>query len=383
MAFNGHSLQYTNQPRMLINVQFLRVVAAMLVVFYHTSAHVRDSGMDQGMFFALSEAIGFAGVDIFFVISGFIMAHTTHAAAGLEAGWAFARRRIARIYCGYWPFFLLALALFAWSDPARIQSSSLMRSAILWPANELLIAVSWTLIFEMFFYVLYTLLVIFTSRRRNMALQLLLAFIIGWSLFSQFGRHAYDPGHLEYISLAEYYTVSPYLSEFLGGALVAGWLRHHQGGHGLVWLMLGTVLFCGAGWINNHLFGGQLEQGYHVFFRVLAFGVPAVMLVTGLVRLEQAGVRTPMRLSLLAGGASYAIYLSHTLLLTASQHLGLNAFAGQLGASPARLLLALYTLLILLYSIAHYRLLERPLHRAFKQVLGLDRQRATGSDANP
>ena len=101
---------------MLINIQFLRMVAAMLVVFYHTSAHVRSVGAEQGAFFAVNDAIGFAGVDIFFVISGFIMAHTSFSAAGWADGWSFLRRRLARIYSGYWPFFLLALALFACDD---------------------------------------------------------------------------------------------------------------------------------------------------------------------------------------------------------------------------------------------------------------------------
>ncbi len=360
---------------MLINVQFLRFVAAMLVVVYHTSAHVRDAGVEQGMFFAVSEAIGFAGVDIFFVISGFIMAYTTDSAAGLEAGWAFARRRIARIYSGYWPFFILALALFAWINPDYLKSSSLLRSVILWPTrlNLLLIAVSWTLIFEMFFYLLYTLVVIFTQRHRQLLLKLLLAFIICWSLYSQFGRHAYDPGQLdEHMSLAEYYLLSPYLAEFLSGAIVAGWLRHHAGGHALVWLTLGVILFLCAGWVNNRLFNGQIEQGYYVFFRVLVFGTPALLLLTGLVRLEQAGMQAPIRFSLLAGGASYAIYLSHTLLLTVSQYLGLNGFAGQLGAAAAQLLFALYAVLVLMYSMAHYHLLERPLHRGFKRALRIN-----------
>lgn len=361
---------------MLINVQFLRFVAAMLVVVYHTSAHVRDARIDQGAFFALSESIGFAGVDVFFVISGFIMAYTTHSAAGLRAGWAFARRRIARIYSGYWPFFLLALALFAWIKPDNVESASLVRSAILWPANELLIGVSWTLIFEMYFYVLFTLLVFGSPRLRKILLQLFLALIACWTTYSQFGRHAYDPGQLETISLAEYYMLSPYLAEFLGGAIVADWLRLHAGGHGKTWLAAGTMLFIGAGWINNHLFDGQIEQGYYVFFRVLAFGIPSLMLIIGLVRLEQAGSKAPIRFSLLAGGASYAIYLSHTLLLALSQYLGLNRFAGQLGATTAQLLFMFYAALILFYSIAHYRLLERPLHRLFKRFLLVDQRSA-------
>ena len=159
---------------MLINIQFLRFVAAMLVVVYHTSAHVRAAGVDQGAFFSLSESIGFAGVDVFFVISGFIMAYTTHSAAGFDDGWSFFRRRVARIYSGYWPFFIIAWALFSWIRPEHVESASMWRSAILWPANELLIAVSWTLIFEMFFYVLFTLLVFSALRQREILLRLLL-----------------------------------------------------------------------------------------------------------------------------------------------------------------------------------------------------------------
>lgn len=343
----------------------------MLVVVYHTSAHVRDAGIGLGPFFSISEAVGFAGVDVFFVISGFIMAYSTHAAGGITASWAFARRRMARIYSGYWPFFLLALALFAWVNPEQIESSSLARSAILWPANNLLIAVSWTLIFELFFYLLFTVLIASSQVHRETLLKILLALVIGWSLFSQFSRHAYDPGQLETISLAEYYMLSPYLAEFLAGGILAGHLRKTKGNLSWTWLLAGLALFLVAGWVNNAQFGGNIEQGYYVFYRVLAFGIPSLMILVGLVRLEQAGVKAPIRFSILAGGASYAIYLSHTLLLTASQHLGFNALAGQLGSTPAQFLYFAYAVLILIYSMAHYRLVERPLHNGFKRLLGI------------
>ena len=357
---------------MLINVQFLRFAAAMLVVVYHVSAHVRDAGIDPGPLFLLSEAVGFAGVDIFFVISGFIMAYTTHSAAGIVEAWAFARRRMARIYSGYWPFFLLALALFFWVNPDHIQSSDLVRSAILWPTNHLLIAVSWTLIFEMFFYLLFSVLIVFSLGRRELLLWLLLVLVIAWSVFSQFGRHAYDPGQLEYISLAEYYMLSPYLGEFLAGSILAGMLRTRPGNHSWIWLLAGISLFLLGGLLNNRLFEGSIEQGYYVFFRVLVFGVPSLMILMGMVRLEQEGIRAPLRFSIRAGGASYAIYLSHTLLLTASQHLGLNEFAGQLGVTTAQLLYISYALVILVYSVIHYHLLERPLHRGLKKLLLVD-----------
>ena len=354
---------------MLINIQFLRFAAAMLVVFYHTSAQVRATGVDQGWFFALSEAVGFAGVDVFFVISGFIMAHTTRSDSGAGSAWSFFRRRLARIYSGYWPFFLLALAVFAWVNPAQLQNSSLVRSAILWPANVLLIAVSWTLIFEMFFYVLYAGLLVLSPTRREFLLKLMLVFILGWSVYSQFVRHAYDQGQLESISLSEYYVLSPYLAEFLAGAIAASWLFRGSRTQPWIWLTAGIALFLLGGWINNGFFNGDIEQGYFVVFRVLVFGVPALCLLIGLVQMELAEVQAPLRFSLLAGGASYAIYLSHTLILTLTQHLGFNRFASQLLPDWAPLLFIGLALLILVYSMIHFRLLERPLHKLFKRAL--------------
>jgi exopolysaccharide production protein ExoZ len=354
---------------MLINIQFLRFVAALLVVVYHTNSHLIDSGATQGTFFVISEAIGFAGVDIFFVISGFIMAYTTHASHGVADGWSFARRRLARIYSGYWPFFLLAILLFAWIDPARLEWSSLLTSAFLWPTSNTLIAVSWTLTFEMFFYVLYTFLVMYTRQHRITLLYAMLGLIIGWSLFSQFVRHAYDPGQLEYMSAAEYYMLGPYLAEFLAGAILAVWMRKSSDGPGMVWLLLGVVLFLAGGWINNHQFDGGIEQGYFVFYRVLVFGLASLLITAGLVRLESAGFKAPLKFSLYAGGASYAIYLSHTLLLAATQKLGFNAYVGQLSDWLAQFVYMIYAVVILIISVIHYVLNERPIHRYFKRVL--------------
>lgn len=356
---------------MLTNIQFLRFAAAMLVVFYHSSAHVQSTGVDQGLFFAISEAVGFAGVDIFFVISGFIMAYTNLDAAGTEPGVEFVKRRVARIYSGYWPFFILAVVLFAWINVTYLHNAALFRSAILWPSGRNLIQVSWTLIYEMYFYLVFGLLIVLTRTKRELLLKLMLGAVVGWSIYSQFVRRAFDPGQLETLSLSEVYMVSPYMAEFLVGSLLAGWVTHNQRGRSWSWLCLGIALFLAGGWINNVLFDGHIEQGYYIFWRVLIFGTAAVLLVIGLVRLEFSGMTAPVRFSLVAGGASYAIYLSHTLWLALTQHLGLNHMLEESSFSPwmVQAVFLGYGVLILFSSILHYRLLEQPLHRKFRKWL--------------
>lgn len=362
---------------MLINIQFLRVVAAMLVVFYHSSAHLRATGLDQGWLFDVFEAVGFAGVDVFFVISGFIMAYTTTGLSGFGQAILFFKRRVARIYSGYWPFYFIAIALFAWIGGSYLANTALWNSFLLWPGGQALIAVSWTLTYEMFFYILFTLIIMLTTRRRDPLLVLMLIGIIVWSIYSHFVRHAYDEGHLVLMHLAEAYMASPYLAEFLGGALLAGWLAKNQGGRSWSLLFLGTVLFLAGGWINNSLFDGRIEQGYFVFWRVLVFGSASLLILAGLVRLEYTKMTAPVRFSLVAGGASYAIYLSHILWLTATQHLGFNAFLGQFSSLVAQLAFLGYAAFILLYSMVHYRVIERPLHGVFKRWLGIGRENRT------
>ena len=358
-------------PTMLVNIQFLRFAAAMLVVFYHSSAHLKSTGVEQGLLFDIFESIGFAGVDVFFVISGFIMAYTTTKDQGFDAAISFFKRRIARIYSGYWPFYFLAIAVFAWVGGNYLTDVAFWRSFILWPGGKSLISVSWTLIYEMFFYITFTLLIIFTMSRRTLLLVILFLGIVAWSLYSQFVRHAYDEGHLVFMSLAEAFMASPYLAEFLGGSLLSAWLCKNQTGQSWSWLIAGIVLFLAGGWVNNSLFDGRIEQGYFVFWRVLVFGSASLFMLIGLVRLEFADKTTALRFSLAAGGASYAIYLSHILFLTATQHLGLNDYLGQFSSWVGQLVFFCYAGLILYYCIMHYRIVERPLHRLFKQWLGI------------
>jgi exopolysaccharide production protein ExoZ len=355
----------------LVNIQILRFFAAVLVVFNHTSAHLRASGHDQGTLFALGQSTGFGGVDIFFVISGFIMAWTTVANTGRADAISFTKRRIARIYSGYWPFYLLALALFLTVGARDLANVQFLRSALLWPTElgRLLIPVSWTLIFEMYFYLMFAILIACSGARRESLLKWVALGVLAWSLYSHFGRHAYDPGHLETMSVYENYLAFPFLLEFLAGAILADWLRKHP--HGLSWSLVvaGIVLWLLSGWINITQFEGKLIQGYFVIWRVLIFGLPSILLVTGLVRLENSKRTFLPRFSMLAGGASYAIYLSHTLVLTATQAMGLNRWVSQFPAVIAQCVFLLLIALIVAYSMAHYRWLERPLHRQFRQLL--------------
>lgn len=342
-----------------------------MVVIYHASAHLRASGHELGVLFWFGQSTGFAGVDVFFVISGFIMAWTTTDSSGGPDAVSFAKRRVARIYSGYWPFYLLALAYFAWLGGNYLANAQLIRSALLWPTDlrHLLLPVSWTLIYEMFFYFLFALMIVFGGARRDFIVKVLFVFMAGWGLYSYLVRRAYDPGPLDAMSVYELYTSFPYLLEFLAGSIIAAGSRNRPQGMAWVFLLSGSALFLAGGWINENLFHGRLIQGYFIVWRVLIFGSAAALILSGLVRLEFRGLVLAPRFSLLAGGASYALYLCHTLILDWAYRMGLPGWLAQKPGWLAQAALVGVAAIIVLYSVLHYLWVERPLHRIFRKWL--------------
>jgi peptidoglycan/LPS O-acetylase OafA/YrhL len=370
---------------MLYNIQFLRFVAAMLVVLYHSAAGLPANESIFRYVFSAGESLGFAGVDIFFVISGFIMAHTSANHAGGADSFDFARRRLARIFSGYWPFFILAIVIFGHFRPEHFAESNLVKSFFLWPQslNHVLLELTWTLSYELYFYLLFSLLILFSNPRNRIGI-ILAAFglLLLFNLHRHFISESFSPDNFYYLGFWSQFLTSPFLLEFFAGSMVAWWMTKRPEGPAWTWLLAGSVLFLSGGWINEYLYSGLIEQGFHVVPRVAVYGLPDCMLLTGLVRLElaaskaspeghAAGMRAPTRFSAVTGGASYAIYLSHILILTLVWNTGFNQFVANW---PGGMIIAAYVLLmsaILAYSVLHYIFLEKPLHRLFKRWIGL------------
>jgi peptidoglycan/LPS O-acetylase OafA/YrhL len=373
---------------MLYNIQFLRFVAAMLVVLYHSAIRLPENDSALQIIFSAGESVGFAGVDIFFVISGFIMAHTSAGQSGATNSMNFARRRLARIFSGYWPFFILAVIIFASLRPEHFAASNLVKSFLLWPQplNHVLLEITWTLSYELYFYLLFSLLILlFSPRNRVGLIWATFCFLLLFNSYRHFVLQSFSPDNIYFLPFWSQFLSSPFLLEFFGGALLSWWLTKRPRGPGLAWLTAGSLLFLTGGWLNEALYSGLIEQGFHVVPRVFVFGIPSAMILMGLVRMETAatvdgagispgqtsGWQAPTRFSAMTGGASYAIYLSHILILTVVWNTGFNPFVATL---PANMIIAAYILLmaaILGFSVVHYTWLEKPLHRLFKRWLGL------------
>ena len=306
----------------LDNIQALRALAAMMVVVLHAYGLGMKAGHDV-KFLEGADPWGNAGVDLFFVISGFIMVHIHR--ARLHSPWRFFANRVARIVPLYW----LVTALFAWAIARGIMSpvdagpgqpwTSLLFLSQPVSGSDPLLYVGWTLEYEMFFYLCFA-IAIGVAQRTGIDLVFVLCCLVVGSIFL--------------------FDVRLIALEFLFGALVARLLPLRD------WTVkTGTVLVLGGIGLLTLSFGQPAAYEH----RVVAFGIPATMMVAGAVILPQrAG-----KVAVLFGDASYSLYLIHLFVL------GWLFATTSFESGWVELIVALVA--VQLYALVVHRFVERPL----------------------
>ena len=191
------------------NLQVLRFAAAMLVVAFHAGqAYAAEGGM---LPIDYVNAIGFSGVDLFFVISGFIIYRTTIGAGGTRPAAIFLVRRYGRIFLPYWPIVLPLGAAVTLVSPVAVDW---IKSVTLWPytSGDYLIPAAWTLAFELAYYTVFAVAILVSARVLIFVLSAaFVVTIVGLSF-----AHVAMPDWLAY-------AANPLDLEFLLGVTV-GWL---------------------------------------------------------------------------------------------------------------------------------------------------------------
>jgi exopolysaccharide production protein ExoZ len=339
----------TKAPGEVRSIQYLRGIAAFGVLVYH--AVDRAGG-------AFGE--GAAGVDVFFVISGFIMWVVT--CRRPPSPGQFLLRRVERIVPLYW-MVTLGVAAIAVLVPAAFPAmkptlSHVVQSLLFVPHRDAqgliapLIVPGWTLNYEMFFYLLFAVGLLAPPKLRPWLVSAALVALV-----------AIRPlGDVQNPIWATY--TNPLLLEFGAGVWLGKcWSENRLPGRAFSWPMIGAGV---AGFVAVSLAGIDVEPA-----RILYWGLPAALLVTGAVSLERHGRIADWPPLRALGDASYSVYLVHGLAISAAfralQMAHVNAPAVVL---PVSLIVGLVA------GLATYRLVEKPLMRLFKTGLGAHRPKA-------
>lgn len=285
---------------MLVQLQYLRAIAALMVVYFHAVLQVAKV---DPQYDAQVHLFGETGVDIFFILSGFVMWLTT---SGREISpMDFYRRRIKRIVPLYWMATLFSAAV-AVVAPSILKSTvfnipHLLASLFFlpWrnPADPTMIAPvvvpGWTLNYEMFFYLVFGLLLLVKEKWRIQALfGTMTAIVLCCRIFP-----------IETTATTAY--SNPIIFEFLAGVLLGKLFRDK------------VLLPQRVAWIGLAVGFAFLlinERLCDADQRTLMWGIPAFIIVYSAVSIDFSRLPTIGWLNYL-GDASYSIYITHAFSL--------------------------------------------------------------------
>jgi exopolysaccharide production protein ExoZ len=334
----------------LISIQVARGLAALAVVAYHAS-------LTQVKYYSGVNILpsifshGQSGVDLFFVISGFVMVLTTSTKHGnvRESG-KFLWNRFFRIYPTYWVYFLVLVPVLLFL-PGFVNSSEggkvdLFTSFFLLPSSTLpLLLVAWTLTNELWFYVVFAVILLLPRRFLVPALALWFVILVAVNLTG-----------IVPVSPALALVQSPLAIEFILGGVAA--LLFRRVGRVLAGVIAigGVIVLIAA--VQYTCLAGCAAPGYT---RPLFIGIGFAMLLLATTAFEtRAGIGPFARLKIL-GDMSYSIYLCHVLVLAALGRIWM-ALAVHIGSNA--IIVALWWMITLVAVLTcgylSYRFIERP-----------------------
>lgn len=344
-------------------IQVLRAIAALSVAVGHTQRNaILVAAANHREFDPILLDLTEAGVDLFFVISGFVMVFASRDLfAKPGGGLVFLSRRIARIVPLYWSMTTIFLT-------AMLVSPNLIPVGRLGPAEILasyffvpyyrpeehwmhpVYSVGWTLNYEMFFYAVFGCVIAFPVKR---ALMVLTAVFCTLTVAGVIFRPA--PGIF-------FFWSRPIILEFVMGAWI-GYVRLTEF-RVTNWTAAILVLAGAAGFALQVIIGIYA----HGYWRPLVWGLPAAAIIAAATlsnwNIAARGVWKPM---VLLGGASYALYLVHPMAVHAMHllwvKLGLPAYASE----------TVYFFVTLaplpLVAVAIYLCFEKPVTKALQMPL--------------
>lgn len=327
----------------------MRATAALLVVAGHSQTAAAGLAAARGHAFARATILPWgAGVDLFFVISGFIMVYASQRLFGRPGAWReFLRRRVTRVAPFYWActalYLAILLAAHLKGDPRLPGFGAVGASLLFVPYAEggaaggafPVFDLGWTLNYEMFFYVLFACAV---GLRRSRALALVLAALAALAFWGALAPPA---------ATALRFWTRPVILDFglgmtVGAARSAGaawpallrWILFLLGA--AVFVLDPLRLYAGTGTVANG------------FPRVLQSGLPAAAVLAALVLGPAPALASGALHAVLSpvvagavrlGNASYSLYLVHPFVLIAVEKLASKtAVAERIGYGPLVLL---------------------------------------------
>ena len=278
-------------------LQIFRGFAALMVVVCHLAYSLRTYQNITNDCLKFVNSFGGYGVDFFFVLSGFIISYSVSQSNSPFKNYI--TNRILRIYTPFLPFSIFMI--FFKTYVGQITNYSILRSLTLFPYGDDVIGLTWTLSFEMMFYILFGLSFI-SKRTWNF-------FIAGWATLIIFVNYISPPYMLKYYQ-STLIMLSPFNLEFILGYLLSViYIKKISINKIIQFTLIITPLLLSICliYLNIHLFA----MDSRLFFALFCF----FLMYYALFNLKSIKKSKFVIFLLLIGDASYSIYIIHFPIL--------------------------------------------------------------------
>ncbi len=304
----------------LNNIQALRAYAAANVVYVHL-LQIFGTPIICGI---VPAAFGLYGVDLFFVLSGFLMARIMETDPS-----AFLKRRLVRIVPLYW-LCTLGVYIIALLKPELLHTTqanawNLIKSLGFLPYRkeggvmQPMLFLGWTLNYEMYFYVICSVILLFRTAIPVLWVSLIISALPALAMVF--------PPKSDLIGFYSNTIVFEFILGMIAYLIFAQWQNRSKPCRWEMWLLLSCLV--ALPWMES--VGG-------IRHRVMLLGLPAAGVVLASARLEIKGIVVRNRFILLVGNASYVLYLTHPYVLQVAEKF---FHCGQLRSGMAKMVAAL------------------------------------------
>jgi exopolysaccharide production protein ExoZ len=332
-------------PR-LVSVQWLRAIAAMMVVVHHalffSNAMQGLPATDERALFGFSA--WWFGIHLFFVVSGFIMIKTASGFGETDAWRMFLAKRLIRIVPLYWLMMTpMVIAVLLWPRLLELPADKfqyLLSNYLFIPSMRAegdlrpILGQGWTLNYEMFFYAIFAMTMLLPRAKA------IVAMTIGFAGMVFLGRH------LTASSPVLFTWTDGIILEFIFGVYIG---LAHQNGLRLSRQTAWTLIAAGA---------VLLVLDFHDLPTFLCAGVPAALIVCGAILGPQPNESWFARKLSGIGDASYSLYLTHVVVLRGANSVWVAKVADRL--PPTAFLIGALCVSVAT-GLLVYRLVESPM----------------------
>jgi len=357
------------------SIQILRAVAVILVIYNHSIIICTDNNYNfsfQRNFLYLRHWTSI-GLDLFFVISGLIMAIVTRSYIKKPSGWYnFLLKRVVRIVPLYWLYSLVVYFERSMIKHA-ITPGEIIKTLLFFPLlaakNTLLpiIGQGWSLSYEMYFYLLIVIFLMLKKKKnifRNLLVAMVVLAVVGYFI---------NPADLtlKFIS-------TPILIEFSLG-LAVGMGYHYVTVHytqiriglikysGVATLLVGLTLmlaslFYDSQYISNPAY--VISNNSIALYRSLIWGLPCSIFVFGILLTEYTFKLEMPSILVRIGDASFSGYLSHILIIVS-----VGWLYTRLGLRNGDMFIIIATLASTIISLPLYTYIEKPILNLSNRLL--------------